>query len=180
MATNPNAIALGPGNLFAAPLGTAEPTDASTALSGTWRDLGSTHEGSTFRYQLNAEDIDVAEEIDPVRVVTVGRQIGMDFVLAEKTYQNLAFTLNSGANVAVPGDKSYEPPDPGAEVRLMLVHQAVHQARWLLRQCLNTGNVEIANQKAPAKAGLPSSWRAEKPSGARPFKVWANSTTNFV
>ena len=57
-------------------LGTTEPTDLATtwtAVSASWVALGYTNAGSEFHYQLNADPVDVAEELDPVSYSTTGR-----------------------------------------------------------------------------------------------------------
>ena len=56
-------LALGPGYLYIAALGTTEPVDNITAwatVSVNWVALGYTDQGSTFNYQLSTSQVLVA------------------------------------------------------------------------------------------------------------------------
>lgn len=165
-------IQLGPGTLRSAPLGTAEPPDIATAYAAAWIDLGYTEEGSAFSYALTSENVPVAEEFDPVKVVTTGRTASVAFALAQVTAENLKRSLNGGTITTAVGIVTFEPPAPGAEVRRMLAWDSEDgQERWIFRQCFQTGNVEIARRKAPAKATIPTVFTLEKPTGLQPFKA---------
>lgn len=168
-------VQLGPGLLYVAPLGTAEPTSASAALSSAWREVGYTEEGSAFTYEITSEAINVAEEFDPIRYATTGRAASIAFQMAEITRRNLALALNAGANAADDGS-SFEPPAPNTELRVMIIHEPDEPAsRWLFRQCLQTDAVEIARRKAPDKALIPVTFRLEKPTGLQPFLVFPDA-----
>lgn len=167
-------VLTGPGLLYAAPLGTTEPTDATTALPGAWREVGYTDEGSTFSYELNTEQVEVAETLDPIRQVNTSRTITIAFAMAEMSRRNLALALNAGANAANTG--AYEPPELGTEVRVMLVWHGDGAQRWVLRKCFQTSNVEINRGKLPAKSLMTVVFGLEKPTGLAPFKVFPNAS----
>jgi hypothetical protein len=164
-------VLAGPGVLYAAPLGTAEPTDATTALPAAWRDLGYTEDGNEFSSTINSEPITVAEEVDPIRYDTVSRESSITFAMAEVTRANLALALNIGANAANDAT-ALEPVAPGAEVRVMLIHQSANGARHLYRRCFQAGTTSIASRKAPQKKLIAVTFRLEKPTGLQPFKVF--------
>jgi hypothetical protein len=169
---NPAAIALGPGTLYQAALGSSEPNDLATGWVAAWVALGYTHEGSDFSYQLNTEDVEVAEELDPVSVEAVGRVIMVKFVLAEVTASNLQRSLNGGIITTGTGFVTFEPPAFGTLTRRMYGWESDDaEERWVFRQCLSTGSVEMARRKGAAKSGIPFELRCEKPVGAAPFKT---------
>lgn len=170
-----NDVQLGPGLLYVAPVGTAEPTSASAALATAWREIGFTEEGSQFTYELSSEDVFVAEEFDPIRVATTSRTATLAFQMAEVTRRNLALALNVGANEADDGTW-FEPPDVGSEVRVMIVHEPEEPAsRWIFRQCFQTGSIEMSRKKAPDKALIPVEFKLEKPTGLRSFRVYPDA-----
>lgn len=169
-------VRLGPGRLFSAPLGTTEPTDLATAWVAAWIDLGYTDSGHTFNYSFTAEDIPVAEELDPIRVVPTGRAGSVDFSMAQITLANLKRAFNGGTITAGAGGtfSTWEPPEPASQVRTMLGWEsddALERVVW--RQVIQTGNIAIPRGKAPAKALIPVSFKLEKPTGVAPFKYFA-------
>lgn len=169
---NAAAISLGPGTLKIAPLGSTEPTDLSTAWDAAWVDLGYTAEGSEFSYEVSTEPVDVAEEFEPIRIMTTGRSAAVSFALAELTAANLKRALNGGTITSGTGLVTFEPPAVGEEVRVMLGFESEDgEERWVYRQCFQMGSLTIARRKAPDKATLPVEFGLEKPSGAASFKA---------
>ncbi|MEI4273925.1 hypothetical protein TEK04_19565 [Klenkia sp. LSe6-5] len=180
-----------PGFLWLAPIGTAEPTPTvaggkfTDALPAAWLPLGATEDGSTFSYSVNVQPIEVAEFLDPVVYATVSRAGKLAFNLANWTLSNLRRALNGGvAALTATGSAgaeltSFEPPDPGQEVRAMAMWESTDATvRMLLRQTLQGGEVASAFKKAPAKAVIPFTLNMETPAGgAKPFKVWGAGTT---
>lgn len=166
-------VQLGPGTLYVAQIGTAEPVSASAALASAFREVGWTDKGSEFQYELKAEDIFVAEEFDPVKVATVSRQSSISFEMKQASRQNLALALNAGAsepNTAA----TFEPPAPGTEVRVLIVWDGDNGARWVFRRCFQAAPISIKRDKAPAVAMLPVTFRLEKSTtpGQQPFRVF--------
>ncbi|GAA3172450.1 hypothetical protein [Nonomuraea roseoviolacea] len=172
---NPNAIALGPGRLFIAPLGTTEPTDLTTpweTVSVAWVPLGYTDEGSNFTYSVDSETVNVAEELDPIAVALTAREGALAFALAEMTAKNMQRALNGGSIVAGTGIVTFEPPDLGEEVRVMLGWESEDgEERWIYRKALQTGGLDIARRKGAEKAVIPCEFKLEKPAAAKLFKV---------
>lgn len=163
-------VQLGPGKVSVAPLGSTMPTDATTALDAAFRDVGYTEGGTTLSYGITNEEVTVDQEIDPVKTATTGRSIRVRFAMAEATGKNLALALNNGANVTV--STGFEPVDANSEVHVIIVFDSDNGARYLFRQCLQAGTIEMTNAKAPAKKLIGVDFKVEKPSGAKPFKIF--------
>lgn len=179
-----------PGFLWLAPLGTAEPTN--TVAGGVFTDtvdaaylpLGATTEGSTFSYSTTVEPIRVAELFDPVKYATTERGGSMAFNLAHWSLSNYRRALNGGvaALTALSGTGAtslfeLEPPDPGEEVRAMLLWESTDSTvRILLRQVLQGGEISSAFVKAPDIAAIPCTFNMEMPSAAKPWVMWSAGT----
>lgn len=168
---DPTKIRVGPGRLLVAAVGSTEPADLTTPWAVAWTDLGYTDEGHSFTASPSFEPVEVAEEIDPIRYEATGREMRVEFALAELTAANLAKALNGGDVVTGTGIVTFEPPDPGDEVRVALGWESKDgKERWVWRKCLQTGDIEIARRKAPDKALIPCSFMCEiVAGGAKPF-----------
>lgn len=173
---SPTALALGPGYLYAGPLGTTEPVDlvtAWTAVSAAWIALGYTATGSEFDYQLATAAVNVAEEIDPVVNAVDGRTSSLTLSLAQLTATNLKLAMNGGVITTGSGIVTIEPPDFGTEVRTMLGFESEdHTERWVWRQAIMNGQMKIVRAKGAANATIASAFALEKPAtGSRLFKA---------
>lgn len=176
-----DAIALGPGYLYWAPLSSTLPTNTVSGSKftdtwpGAWLLFGATDDGSEFSYKPSTDDVEVAEYFDPVAVVSTGREISITFDLAQVHATNLKRALNGGT-ITTTGSgatllSEYTPPDVGAEVRAMVGWESTDSTeRLVVYQCFQTGDVKITRKKGANKATLPVEFRAEKPSGLPPFK----------
>lgn len=172
---NPAAVALGPGYLFLAVLGSDEPVDLATPWDAAFKPLGYTQEGSTFSYAPSYEPVEVAEELDPIDSVATGRQIRVSFSLAENTALNYKRAMNGGiitvTGVAPDQVFKFEPPELGDEVQVMLGFESEkHDERWAWRQCKQVGTVETARRKGAEKGLIPMEFEVYKPAtGEKPF-----------
>lgn len=176
-------VQLGPGRLYMAPIGTTEPTSASAAVPSAWVAVGYTEDGTTFTVSLTSEDIEVAEEIDPILTVNTRRANTLAINMAEATHRNYAIAL--GLGILTNDATAIEPPDPGDETKVMVLWDSNEDPtadqggqgnrRWLWRQCNPTGDIETKRQKAPNKTLVPVTFKVEKPSGLAPFKVFPNA-----
>jgi hypothetical protein len=179
----PAAVKVGPGLLYIAPIGTTEPTAGSGALPSAWVAVGYTETGSEFDFTTSYSDIDVAEELDPIRIVATGRVVSVKFSMAEISARNISKALNGGT-ISSPssGFVTFEPPALGAETRVMLCWQSDDaQEQWLFRRCLSTASVNIAHAKAPAKSLIPVEFRCEIPTdGSKSFKAWITSALAYT
>jgi hypothetical protein len=170
---NPLTLSIGPGNLYLAPsLSATEPVDLAAAWPAGWFGLGYTDAGSTIKVETTYEDVNVAEELDPVQILATARSITVGFALAEITATNLKRIFNGGTLTAGSGCVLYDPVVLGAEVYCMLGWESNDvQERWIFRKCIQTGSIEIARQKAPNKATLPTEFRCVKPAALLPFRA---------
>lgn len=166
----PSEVTTGPGTLYVAPIGTTEPASATATLDAAWRDVGYTDGGINTSFQTTTEPVEVDQEFWPVDRKTTGQSGSISTVLAQINRMNLALALNVGADAAATG--TIEPPAPGAEVEVMVLHKTDDGAIWIFRRCLQSGAIEIGSAKAPAKRGIPVTFEMMKPDGALPFKVW--------
>jgi hypothetical protein len=171
----PSAISLGPGILWIAPLGTTEPTDLTTAwgtVAAAWVQLGYTDEGSEFSYSIDTDRVEVAEELDPIKIAVNSREIKVSFALAEMTATNLKRGMNGGTITSGSGIVTFEPPDLGSEVRVMIGFESEdHQERWVYRQCFSNGEITVPRKKGSDKTIISCEFELEKPTGVAPFKA---------
>lgn len=172
---NKQSVALGPGYLYLAVLGSTEPTDLVTAWAAAWKPLGYTNDGSTQTYAPSYDNVEVAEELDPIDSVPTGRVITVGFALAENTALNYKRAMNGGT-ITVTGidpDEVYkfEPPDLGEETAVMIGFESEdHLERWVWRQCKQTGSAETSRKKGADKALIPMEFTSYPPdAGGKPF-----------
>src|SRR5690348_10158602 len=178
-------IEVGPGTLYAAPIGTTEPDSVTGAWPNGWVKLGYTDTGSTFSRQVQTANVEIEEEPFPAKIVTTGVVANLSFSLAELTRQNLLVVLNGGITTLASGttgtsstDTSIwaEAPSLGSEKRIMLGWDALEKGddgstttdftslcRLVARQCFNTGNLQIANRKGNNKRVYAGNFALEKP-----------------
>jgi hypothetical protein len=184
-------VNIGPGLLWVAAVGATEPDgvhggpDAlQPTTTGTdfdeseWVPLGFTAEGSTFSYAIDSSPIEVAESLLPIRTMTTAVTMTMAFALAEITAYNIQVALNGGSTVPVPGQGNdyieFVPPRAGQEVRVALGWDRDDGLeRMILRQCIQTGSVDVARQKAPNLSTLPVTFTVEVPPGGVDPLVWS-------
>lgn len=171
---NAAALSLGVGRLYYAPIGTALPTDLASTLDAAFKPIGYTEEGSEFSYELSSEPVEVAESLDPVFYRTTGRNGSVTFAMAENTVRNLTLAFNGGTVTRTTGGNiAYEPPEPGTEVRRVLVFDSEDgQERWIFPQVFQGGSISMARRKGNGKVTIPAQFRLEKPAlGGAPFKA---------
>jgi len=170
---NAGNVLYNPGAVFAAVLGSTEPTDLTTAWDAAWIPVGYTDQGSQFDYQIQTAEVKVEEELDPIAVEPTGRTMTLRLALAELTAKNIERAYNGG--VFTPGTSgapgTYEPPDLGQETRIMLGYESEDSTvRAIFRRCINVANISTMFKRAPQKAVLPVEFRLERIAGtAKPF-----------
>ena len=166
------------GILYVAPIGTTEPTSATSALDAAWREVGYTEDGSKISTAVTTADLEVAELLDPIAVRTTKRTTKVMFAMAQATRSNLLLARDRGA-AGTDTTTAVEPVALASEVRVMLCWQSeqtgADQRRWLFRQCYNTGSLEIANAKTPQKRLLAVDFSCEKPESAAVFTVFPSA-----
>lgn len=194
MAFNTGSIEIGAGTLYAAPLGTTEPTAVTGAWPSGWVPLGYTDSGNTWTYTPATSPVTVAEELLPVKNATTGVTATAAFSLAEATARNMILALNAGVGTpgsgtglvsgttGTNGDGSIwvEPPVLGNEVRIMLGWDSLPEAatsgtnpfgRAIWRQCFQTGALTKTRQSGANKVLITCTFSLEKPfTGFNPFR----------
>jgi hypothetical protein len=170
---NPAALSIGPGNLYiSSSLSTTEPIDLAGAWPSGWLGLGYTDDGSEIGIETKMEDVEVAEELDPVAILASARTITVTMALAEITATNLKRVMNGGTFTAGGGYVYFDPPAIGTEQYCMLGWESQDvQERWIFRKAIQTGKLAIARKKAPNKATLPVEFRCVKPTGLQPYRA---------
>lgn len=176
----PTEVIIDVGKLYVAALGTTEPTTSTdlSSLPSAWREVGYTEDGSVFTYDVKSEDVEVAEELDPIGTSITSRTGMLKFSMAQATRRNLYLALNSGASGASDAT-TLEPPDPSGFVRVMLLHvsnDAGNVRGTLFRQCFNSGGLTIDFSKAPKKILIPVEFKVEKPASKKSFIVFPNAS----
>lgn len=183
-----------PGKLYIAPLkdglgaATAEPLAHNDAWPAGWVPLGYTDEGSVFNYELSVDNVEVAEELDPLARVTTGRDASIEFALAEITLKNLTIAFNGGiiADADTDADWEFEPPDLGNETRVMIGWDAYNafadnDLRMIFRRCLQGGSIGMENRKGTTKSVIAANFQLEKPlDGKKILKIMGADTLNPV
>jgi hypothetical protein len=179
MPGNKGQLALGPGTLRLGPLGTPEPTDLVTPWDAGFVDLGYTKEGSKITYSIDTGTVEVAEEIDPIYVAINSRNITVEFMLMQLTATNLRRAWNGGTITTGTGIVTFEPHDPGADLRVMLGYQSQDGTeRWVFREGLQTGNVELERKRGADAAGIANTFQLARPAyNIAPFKAILASPT---
>lgn len=171
----PTNVKVGPGLLYVAPLDTVAPVDLTTAWAAAWIEMGYTEEGHAFAAENTFEGIEVAEELLPIRQEQTAANLTVTVALAEMTARNVQIALNGGTLTTSGAGPTqiitFEPPELGEATRIALGWESQdHLERWVWYKCLQTGNVEIARRKAPAKATIPTVFTVEIPlAGGAPF-----------
>lgn len=177
----PGNVSLGPGRLYAAPLGTTEPTSGSAALPSAWIAVGYTEDGTEVAVDITSEGIEVAEELEPILYQMTKRSTKLTLSLAESTKRRLALAVGLGAATADDA-ASFQFPDASEVVGVMLVWDSMDtptasNKRWIFRQCTPSGTISIARKKAPAKALIPVTFDCAKPStSVKSVLVFPSST----
>ena len=172
---DPAKVWTGPGLLFAAPIGTVEPIDGTAVLGAAWRAIGFTADGTTFTPEQTWNAIYVEENTNPIRWEQSVDNPLVAFSMAEAAAANLELALNLGA-AGTNDATAIEPATPGAQLRVMLILNAVSGARWVFRRCIQVGAIAMPHKKSPDKMVLPVQFRLEDVSPLKPWKVWPTAT----
>jgi len=173
-----------PGYLFWAPLATVEPTHTSTASKFSdawpvgWVPLGATTDGTEFSYAIKVDQIEVAEFLDPIKIVTTERSGSITFNLTDFTAKRLQLALNGGATMSSTGTAAttittVSPPVPGSEARCMIGWEALdNTVRLIARQTLQSSEVKVLFAKSPKFSDIPCTFDFEVPPTLTPFSAY--------
>ena len=188
----PHITSVGPGYLYRAILGTAVPTFTAAgsvftdAWPAAWVPCGVTRDGSQFSYEVTSEGITVAEYLDSLDDVETARSIGVAFDLANIVDKSYALAFNGGVSSTVAGTgptlvTKFAPPVLGASVKTMIGWESQDGTqRTIFYQCLQSGNIQWSNQKAPNYQSLPLTFKVSQPSSGDPFNIWFAGTNRVA
>lgn len=183
------AVLLGAGYLYKAPLATTKPANTVTgsvftdAWPAAWIPIGVTREGTEWSHQVNTDTVEVAEYLDPLKIVSTGRNIGVSFEVVQITANNFKLGMNGGTvtttGTGATSMTTFTPPAVGSEVRTMLGWESEDgTVRSIWDQCFQTGEVRVAHRKGAANAGMPVDFGVEALSGgAAPYTLYFAGTT---
>lgn len=182
-----NNVLIGPGRLWVAPVGTTTPTSASAALDAEFWPIGYTEEGTTVTIEATAEEIMVAEELDPVRYVNSARSITIELAMVEMTRKRLALSTGLGGayvDSAAVINAFDITTDENTPVSLVWDSEETaagnsQNVRWVFPKAYQTGAVSVARQKAPAKSTLPVEFKVAKLTGSQLYYVFPNADGNI-
>src|ERR1700733_4775536 len=173
------ALAFGPGAIMYAALGVSAPTNTVVGSVFTdtwpvgWALLGITTEGHTLTIDLNADQVEAAEYVDPLLTVITGRTIPAAFELMQIQLTNWKRVFNGGT-LATSGSgttllSTYTLPQIGQEVRCQIGWESNDGTeRWWAMQCFNTGSVGIQRKKGADVATLPVTYTMEPDASSQP------------
>jgi hypothetical protein len=163
----------GPGYLYWAPLGSAEPAFSvigsvfTDAWVSPWVPLSPTMEGNELETGIDTDTATVAELLDPVKVVTTGRTTTLSFAVYNTTAQHYKRVMNGGTIATVSGAgttllSSFVPVQAGLEVRGMLGFESSDNTeRAFLYQALQVGAITERRRKGADYNIFPVQYRAE-------------------
>jgi hypothetical protein len=169
------ALNRGPGIIWRAPLGTAVFgltaggsvfTDLISATTG-WVAVGATDDGLEVSYDIDTEDINAAEFLDPLAVAETARNVELSFGLLSFTKSTLLASNNAGSSAAATagsGDTlvtTITPPAIDASVNCMIGFESQDSTyRAIYYNCRNNPNGARNFKKGGAKTVVPFSYRA--------------------
>jgi hypothetical protein len=185
-----DALSYGAGYLFHAPLLTAIPAMTVSGSKFTdpwtgWTLLGVTREGSELTYEMTTENVEAAEYLDPLAVVTTGRTASVSMDVMQVHLTNLRKALNADTTArTVSGSAgttltTLSPPAIGSasEVRCMIGWEASDETeRWVAEQAFQVGTITIARRKGANNASIPMEFRFEVAPSGFPVRFYSAGT----
>lgn len=182
-----NAIALGPGYLYFAPIGTSAPANTvagsvfTDSWPGGWLLWGVTDSGHTFSNEISTDPVEVAEYLLPVSYQPTNIAGKVEFAVAQISATNHKRIMNGGG-IVVTGSgatqlNAYSPPDLASMVRCMLGWESTDNTeRYVWSQCFGGGIGGVQRQKGANKATLPVTYNLEQPAAGSPWSYWTAGT----
>lgn len=163
--------------------GTVSGSKFTDSWPSGWVPWGVTKEGNEFSYAPSTGNVEVAEYLLPLSIVTTGVEIKWKFEVAEFTAKNYAAGLNGGSTRTVSGTGGTQlteltPPVVGQEIRQMIGWEADDNTERLVgMQCFQSGTLSEAHRKGTDNSTIAVEFGLEQPSIGYPFrKFYAGST----
>ncbi len=175
----------GTGELFTAVVGTAAPTDASTALAVAWKGLGYTQEdGATIGRSLDREAVTAWQSVTPLRYIYNGASLTVAAAMLQsnKEIAKLWFGGGDFAETSVGSGqfKSDLPTVPtGIERAIVLewTEDTIKNRLYIPRAELSeTGDVQVTRT---APQAFQMTWSALAPSSGTTLATWLTNDAAF-
>jgi hypothetical protein len=164
--------------------GTVAGSVFTDAWPAGWVPVGVTKDGSTFEHAPKTANVEVAEYLLPVRIVTTGVEDKVSFEIAEMTAKNFGFSLNGGSVTTRGGTGAtllteVRAPVVGAEVRQMIGWESEDSTeRAVYIQAFQSGSLKVARKKGADNATIATEFTLEQPSIGDPWRqFYAGATT---
>ena len=176
-------VLVGVGALYVAPVGEPFPSHFATP-SGNWYHVGYTDGGVTVEYATEEVEIEVDQELDPVKIMETGRSLTVAATLAQINSRLLQEAFAGGTITPIDPDgipnsgdeyDQYTPPAIGASVARALLFDGVDETsrpvRLLVPEAKVQGTRTIGFVK-DNKANIQVTWRMLVPAaGGDPFTI---------
>lgn len=156
--------------------GTVAGSVFTDAWPSGWVPIGVTKEGHEFSYAPSTGNVEVAEYLAPLAIVTESVELKVSFEIAEFTAKNLAFGLNGATVSTVSGTGATQlvelvPPAVGAEVRQMIGWEAGNSTeRAVYVQAFQSGTLSVAHKKGTDNSTISVEFSLEEPSAGPAFR----------
>ena len=172
MAQSKQAVMIGPGEMWMAPVAEAFPA-VDTAPAGNWISLGWTEDGASLEVDPTFADVEVAEEVDPLWTLITARKIQMVSTLAENTLINLQYVFGGGVistDVGPPAIETYVPPASDAITNFALLYRLTHNdigaalpRQYQIKEVTSVGAFTVPHRKSPEKTVTVATFKAVTP-----------------
>lgn len=174
-------VLTGPGTLYVAPDNEAFPLTPDTAPSVNYKDIGYSESGWNLVVDKDFENIEVAEEVDPIDVRKTGQTARMRGEAAQFSLEVLQEAMGGGTITVdtVAGTKTYVPPASNVVARRTLLFRtsapavggAARNRDIRVTHAVATGGIDTPHDKAPAKSLLGIDFQMVKVSGDNLFSI---------
>jgi hypothetical protein len=147
------------GAIYVAPVGTAEPSQPDSVLTGGWTELGYLSEdGVTWSVGRDTQDINAWQSFYPIRTLVTAQTSSVNFTLRQWNAETMVLALGGG-DVTEPttGVFQYTPPAAGTlDERAVIVdwQDGTRNYRLIIKRAVVTDAVETQLQRGAA-ADLP-------------------------
>lgn len=167
------------GQIYVAPVGTTEPSDADDPLNAAFAVLGYTSEdGVTISDGKTVENIGAWQSFYTLRSIVTAREFNVSFVLRQWNRDQVSLAFGGGEFIETGAFTRYNPPDPSElDLRALVVdwQDGDEDFRLVVPKCLAIETVETQISRTAA-ADLPITMRVLAPSaGSQPWYLMTTS-----
>lgn len=172
----------GNGSIYAGVVGTAAPTDATTALNAAFKELGYTETGFTLAFSKDIEDISSAESFFTTRRLVTGIDLSVSFNLQQWNEDTITFALGGGTFAGVAPARTFTPPAAetlGEKALVAEVVDGVRKQRWYFPKGIVTDLGEISFPRN-AIGQFQITWGVVAEAGVDPYTTFYNDAEMAV